>query len=48
MNCQKCPFTKEEIQALKACAKQKMSEPTPEQEEEWERDALDDQWGDSL
>jgi hypothetical protein len=48
MSCPKCPFTKEEILALKVCAKEKLAEPTPEQEEEWERDTLDDQWGDSL
>jgi hypothetical protein len=39
-------FTKEEIQALKACAKQKMSESTPEEEASWE-EALDDPWGGS-
>jgi hypothetical protein len=48
MTCPDCPFSKEELQALKALAKQKISEPTPEEEESWEREALDDQWGDSL
>jgi hypothetical protein len=47
MTCKGCPFTKEEIQALKACAKQKISEPTPEEENSWD-EALYDPWGDSL
>lgn len=39
-------FSKKEILALKACAAQKMSEPTPEEEAEWDQ-ALEDNYGSS-
>lgn len=39
----KVSFSEKEIAALKACAAQKMSEPTPEQEASWD-EALDDQF----
>ena len=46
MDCKQCPFTKREIDALKACAAEKMNEPTPEEVELWD-DALYDPYGDS-
>jgi hypothetical protein len=40
--CQKCVFSEREITALKACAKEKMNELTPEEEEELARMCWDE------